>query len=79
MPVIESEELGMVDTAIGPMATRNTVYSEYDIDDFFHDVVTGQATQLRMYNAAQAVDTRYTDNRLPVNVGDVSVGGFNNV
>lgn len=79
MPTIEKEETSLVDTAVGPIVVKDATYSEYDIDDFVHDVTLAQGAQLNLYNAATNVDERFTSDRLPVNVGDKKVGGFTNV
>lgn len=76
---VQSEEVSLVDTAVGPISVRTAVFSGYDIEDFVHDMVMSQGVQLRVFNAAGNADQRYTGDRLPVNIGGLEVGGFTGV
>jgi hypothetical protein len=73
---IISEETFLIDSAIGPVSVTQSAVEEFDIDDYTHSTVISQAVRIQMKLRASNVDTRFTDNRLPVDIEGVQVGGF---
>ena len=75
MKVVSSNE-HILDTAAGPVSVTVSQVESYDIDDYVHTAVRSLAQTIRLYNAAKSADTRLSENRDPVSIGDVQVGGF---
>lgn len=75
MIVVESQS-NLVDTAVGPVTLTKRTVTDFDIEDYVHLAVRAQALKLQLKTVAQAVDGRFTSNRTPVRVDDISVGGF---
>lgn len=71
-----SSTLSVMDTAVGPVAIKEAIVDNYDIEDFIHDVLINHAEKLSLYQKALRADKTIAENRTPVVVGDVSVGGF---
>lgn len=72
-----SSTLSVMDTAVGPVAIKESVVDNYDIEDFIHDVLIDHAEKLSLYQKATRADKDLAENRTPVAVGDANVGGFN--
>lgn len=78
MATISNTVTNLVDSAIGPLSVTESTVDNFDIDDFVHSVTRAQCLQLQMINAIQVVDTNFTSNRPPLNLGGYNVGGFKN-
>ena len=73
---IVSESTHLVDSAIGPLAVTEKELTGFDIDDYVHTTVRSQAILLRMKEKAGTADPAFAADRPPVDIEDVSVGGF---
>lgn len=71
-----SQSTNLVDSAIGPLAVTETEVAGFDIDDYVHTTVRAQALLLRMKERASTADPVFAKDRDPVDIEDVSVGGF---
>lgn len=66
----------IVDSAIGPVRVVQSTVVGFDIDDFVTSRVQGAAISIKMYNLAQAADKEQSKGRRKVDIGGVSVGGY---
>ena len=71
-----SSILSILDCAVGPVAVKETTVTDFDIDDFVHLVNTEHGEKLNLYQKATRANTDLAVNRIPVDIGDVSMGGF---
>lgn len=79
MADIIDESTSLLDSAIGPVAVTTTTYKGYNIDDYVRAAVVGRAELLRILNKARTINPLDVRNRPPVNIGDISLGGFDGV
>jgi hypothetical protein len=71
-----SQQLNLIDSAIGPLSIQTTVYKNFDVDDFVHSSAVAQAQLLRLIFAAGQADPTFAANRTPINLEGTSVGGY---
>jgi len=71
-----SSILSILDCAVGPVVVKEDVLTDFDIDDFVHFVNMDQGEKMNLYQKASRADEELAKDRTPVEVGDISVGGF---
>ena len=71
-----STQTHLVDTAVGPVSVVSQEVVGYDVDDYVHSSVREIAQRLRLYKAAIDADDSLSSGRIPVQVGNIRVGGF---
>lgn len=76
MAIELSSSVNLVDIATGPLAVKEQILTEFDIDDLVHMLTVDQAEKMKLYNKASNADPDLAKDRLPVVVGDVAIGGF---
>lgn len=75
MDIIETSS-NLIDTAIGPVTHTASLVSDFDIDDYVHTTVRAQGIKMMLVRKASTSDARLAAGRTPVEINDVSVGGF---
>lgn len=70
-----SSSINLIDSAVGPLGVTKTVFQNFDIDDFVHNQVIGQALQLRLIFAAATANSTLAQNRPPINIEGTTLGG----
>lgn len=71
-----SSTVSLTDIAIGPLAVKEQILVDFDIDDLVHYLALDQAEKMKLYTRAKNADPDLARDRVPVVVGDVAVGGF---
>jgi hypothetical protein len=66
----------LFDSAIGAINVQQSVVTGFDIDDFVTTTVQSIATSILMFNKASTANSNFTQNRPPVSIGGVTVGGY---
>lgn len=71
-----SKTVSVVDSAIGPVMMERAEVVGYDVDDYVKSTIESQATWLKMRAMALLADPKFTKDRPPVNLDDVTAGGW---
>lgn len=66
----------VVDSAVGLLVHTIDLIEDYSIDDHVHTTLKDTALKLRLAQAIDDADPRFTKNRMRVSVLGKSVGGF---
>lgn len=66
----------IVDSAIGPINVIIQNVTGFDVDDYVTTTVQSIAITIQMYNLANNVNTKFTQNRRKVSIAGVTVGGY---
>ncbi len=75
MKILDSKSY-IVDSAAGPLMYTSRTLEGYTIDDYVHTELKALALKLRLAQAIDDADPRFTENRMRVSVLGKSVGGF---
>ena len=75
MKVLDSKS-HIVDSAVGPLMHTSSTIEGYTIDDYVHTELKALALKLRLAQAIEDADPRFTGNRTLVSAFGKSVGGF---
>jgi hypothetical protein len=73
---IIKESTSLVDSAIGPVAVTTQEFEGYDVDDYVRSATQSKAEYLRILNKASTVNTLDAEDRPPVDLDDIKIGGF---
>jgi hypothetical protein len=73
---IISKTSNLIDSAIGPVTLAASTLSDFDIDDYVHTTVRSQAIKNTVVYQASVADPRLADNRTPVDLEGITLGGF---
>jgi hypothetical protein len=76
MAKISDEKTSLLDSAIGPVAVTTTKYSQFSIDDYVSITVKSKAEYLRLLKKAAEVNPLEAENRPPVSIGGINLGGY---
>jgi uncharacterized protein YqkB len=76
MSKIIEEKISLIDSAMGPVAVKTTTIEGFNVDDFVKTTIESKAQFLRLKNKAALVNPLDVNNRPPVELDDVSIGGY---
>lgn len=76
MSTVLSTSFNLLDSAIGPLGVQKIVHQNFDIDDYVHTTVIGQAVHLRTIDQISKVNQTLAKNRPPMNIEGAAAGGF---
>ena len=72
-----NEKLSILDSSAGPVLVTTSDHVEFDIDDYVSMTVQGYSNTLKLMNKVSTINPEDVRNRPPVNIGNLSIGGYN--
>jgi len=79
MSKVIKETTSLLDSAMGPVAVTTTEFEKYDVDDFVQATVKSKAQYLRIVSKAKEINPLEVENRPPVDIANVKLGGYHGV
>lgn len=76
MSKILDTEFVILDTAVGPTGVLTQTIEDFDIDDYVHTTVLATARTYQLRQKALTASPKFAKNRIPVQIGNVGVGGY---
>ena len=76
MAKIIKETVSLLNSGIGPVSVTTTEMEKYDIDDYVQLTVKSKANYLKILTKANSTDPLDAENKPPVAIGPINVGGY---